>query len=76
MNVAHLNYYNKEDQKKQNSYKMESKFIKVRCKKCKNEQIIFQKASSVVKCLVCNEILATPKGGKAEITATVLEILE
>ena len=55
---------------------MESKFIKVRCKKCKNEQIIFQKASTVVKCLVCEEILATPKGGKAEIKATVLEILE
>ena len=55
---------------------MESKFIKVRCKKCKNEQIIFQKASTVVKCLVCEEILATPKGGKAEIKSTVLEILE
>jgi small subunit ribosomal protein S27e len=52
-----------------------SKFIKIRCK-CKNEQIIFEKASTTVKCLVCGEILATPKGGKAEIKTTVLEILE
>ena len=53
-----------------------TKFIKVRCKKCKNEQIIFQNASTIIKCLVCNEILANPKGGKAEIKATILEILE
>lgn len=55
---------------------MKSKFVKVRCKKCKNEQVIFQKASSIVKCLVCGETLAVPKGGKAEIKSTVLEILE
>jgi small subunit ribosomal protein S27e len=53
-----------------------SKFIKIRCNKCKNEQIIFEKASTQVKCLVCSEILAIPKGGKAEIKTTVLEILE
>ena len=53
-----------------------SKFIKIRCNKCKNEQIIFEKASTQVKCLVCGEILANPKGGKAEIKTTVLEILE
>ncbi|MBT3416961.1 30S ribosomal protein S27e [Candidatus Woesearchaeota archaeon] len=51
-----------------------SKFIKVRCK-CKNEQIIFEKASSEVKCLVCGEILAKPTGGKAKITTSVLETL-
>ncbi len=52
-----------------------SRFIKVRCKKCKNEQIIFGKASSIVKCLVCGEILAEPSGGKADIKARVLEVL-
>lgn len=76
--MAHQDYYNKEEQKRWNSYKMEptSKFIKIRCNKCKNEQIIFEKASTQVKCLVCGEILAIPKGGKAEIKTTVLEILE
>ncbi len=53
-----------------------SKFIKVLCLKCKNEQIIFNKASTVVKCLVCNTELAIPTGGKAKIVnAKVLKEL-
>ncbi|MEK6835533.1 MAG: 30S ribosomal protein S27e [Nanoarchaeota archaeon] len=53
-----------------------SKFVKVRCSKCKNEQIIFGKASTIVNCLVCNTTLATPAGGKAKIKARILEVLE
>ena len=53
-----------------------SKFIKVRCSKCKNEQIIFGNAGSIVKCLVCDQELAMPTGGKSKITARVLEVLE
>ena len=52
-----------------------TKFIKVRCKKCKNEQIIFEKASSEIKCLVCKEILASPTGGKSKIRSRVLEVI-
>ena len=54
----------------------ESKFIKVRCSKCKNEQIIFGNASTVVTCLVCAKEVAFPTGGKAKISARVLEVLE
>lgn len=54
----------------------ESKFIKIRCSKCKNEQVIFGKASTIVKCLVCNEVLAEPSGGKGKIKAQILEVLE
>ncbi len=54
----------------------ESKFVKVRCPKCKNEQIVFGKASTVVKCLVCGRVLVQPSGGKAKIKARVLEVLE
>ena len=54
---------------------MKSRFVKVRCSKCKNEQIIFGKASSVVKCLICNSILTEPKGGKAKIKAKIIEVL-
>lgn len=54
----------------------ESKFIKVKCKKCRNEQIIFNKTATTVKCLVCENVLAVPTGGKAEIKTTVLEELE
>lgn len=50
-------------------------FVKVRCGKCKNEQVIFGKAASTVNCLVCEEVLAESTGGKAKITARVLETL-
>jgi len=53
-----------------------SKFIKVRCPKCKNEQIIFGKASSEIKCLVCNKTLAEPTGGKTKVKSRILEVLE
>lgn len=55
---------------------MSSPFIKVRCNKCKNEQIVFSKASSKVSCLVCSELIAEPTGGKAKIASTVLEVLD
>jgi small subunit ribosomal protein S27e len=53
-----------------------SKFIKIRCPKCKNEQIMFGKASTTVECLVCQKKLAEPTGGKSKVRARVLEILE
>jgi len=53
-----------------------SKFIKIRCPKCKNEQIMFGKASTIVKCLVCDKVLAEPTGGKSRVKARVLEVLE
>ena len=53
-----------------------SKFIKVRCPKCKNEQIIFGKSSTSIKCLVCEKVLASPTGGKSKIKSRILEVLE
>jgi len=53
-----------------------SKFIKVRCPRCKNEQVIFGKASTKVKCLVCGKMLVEPTGGKSRIKSRVLEVLE
>jgi small subunit ribosomal protein S27e len=55
--------------------KTESKFLKVVCSKCNNEQVIFNKASSNVKCLVCGENLSEVTGGKAKIKAKVLQVL-
>ncbi len=45
--------------------KKTSKFLKVKCKSCQNEQIIFSHAKTVVKCQICGEVLAEPAGGKA-----------
>ncbi len=53
-----------------------SKFIKVRCPKCKNEQIIFGKSCTLIKCLVCGKSIAEPTGGKARIKSRILEVLE
>jgi len=53
-----------------------SKFIKIRCPKCKNEQIMFGKASTVISCLVCGKVLAEPTGGKSRVKARILEVLE
>lgn len=51
-----------------------SKFVRVRCPKCENEQVIFGKASSIVKCINCGTILAKPAASKAKIKAKVLEV--
>jgi len=51
------------------------RFIKVRCQACKNEQVIFESASTPVKCLICNAVIAEPKGGKADLKASLVEVL-
>lgn len=53
-----------------------SRFLLVQCPDCENRQIIFDHASIVVRCLVCNRVLARPTGGKAVVEAKVLEVLE
>ncbi len=53
-----------------------SRFIKIRCSKCKNEQVVFGKTSTVVKCLVCGKLLLEPTGGKAHVKSRILEVLE
>ena len=52
-----------------------SKFVKVRCPKCKNEQIIFGKSVLKIKCLICNKLLIKTTGGKSRIKAPVEEVL-
>ena len=54
----------------------ESKFVKVKCPKCNNEQVIFGKATTTVRCLICKNILAKPTGSKIKIRAKVLEVLQ
>jgi len=52
-----------------------TRFIKVRCQACKNEQVIFEGATTKVKCLICGAVIAEPKGGKAELKARLVEVL-
>lgn len=53
-----------------------SRFLRVKCNDCENEQVIFGSASKVVKCLICGRTLAEPSGGKAVIKTRILEVLE
>jgi small subunit ribosomal protein S27e len=50
-------------------------FLKVKCPKCANEQTIFERASTYVKCTVCDELLAQPMGGKAKIRGEIIQPL-
>ncbi len=52
-----------------------SRFVKVHCNKCKNEQNVFSCVSTKVHCLVCNEPLAEPTGGRSKVHGKILEIL-
>ncbi len=51
-----------------------SRFLKVVCR-CKNEQIIFNRPSTVVRCLVCGSVLAEPTGGKGRVKARIVKVL-
>ena len=53
-----------------------SKFLKVKCPACEHEQLVFEKASSKVECIVCGRVLAEPTGGKADIKADVVASYE
>ena len=55
--------------------KPKSVFVRLKCSHCGNEQIIFERSSSNVKCTVCEEILVEPSGGKAKIKGEKIQIL-
>jgi small subunit ribosomal protein S27e len=56
--------------------KPKSIFLRVKCHKCGNEQLLFSNAVNKVTCNVCGETLAEPTGGRAKINGEVLAILE
>ena len=45
--------------------------MKVECKNCGNTQVVFDHATSKVKCLVCDKLLVEPTGGMAKVNAGV-----
>ena len=53
-----------------------SKFIKVRCNDCENEQVLYDKATTPVSCHICGSKLTIPSGGKAKIKGKILETME
>lgn len=55
--------------------KPQSTFVRVKCAKCGNEQVIFDRPSLAPRCSVCDEVLAEPTGGKAKMKSEVLQVL-
>jgi small subunit ribosomal protein S27e len=56
--------------------KPSSSFVRVKCPKCGNEQLIFSNAVNQVTCNVCSVVLAEPTGGKAKLKGDVQAVLE
>ena len=52
-----------------------SNFLKVKCTKCGNEQVVFDCAAVQVKCNVCDDVLLETQGGKAKIKGEVTQVL-
>ncbi|MCS7094192.1 MAG: 30S ribosomal protein S27e [Thaumarchaeota archaeon] len=52
-----------------------SKFLLVTCISCGNRQVVFDSSKTVVRCTVCKEVLATPRGGKAKVLGKVNAVL-
>ena len=53
---------------------VDKSFVKVKCPDCGNEQIVFIRASTQVKCQVCGATIAIPTGGKANIRGEIIEV--
>jgi len=56
--------------------KPRSKFLRVKCPECGNEQILFSHATTKVKCNICGTILAEPRGGKAKTKGEIVAVYE
>jgi len=56
--------------------KPKSCFLRVKCQKCGNEQLLYSNTVNKVNCNVCGETLAEPRGGKAKIKGEITTILE
>ena len=52
-----------------------SRFLLVRCNGCRSEQVIFGCASTIIRCIICNEILAVPGKRKAKVRTKIVQVL-
>lgn len=51
--------------------KPSSKFYKVNCKECGEQQVVFSHASTLVTCNSCGNVIASPTGSKAKIIGKI-----
>ena len=53
-----------------------SRFQKVKCAQCEEEQIIYSHTSTVIKCNSCGNTIAEPTGSIAKIFGKVSESIQ
>ena len=53
-----------------------SKFLKVKCNDCANEQVIFGCSASEVNCSSCGKVIVKPSACKAKILTKISKVLE
>ena len=53
-----------------------SKFLKISCKECEKENIVYSHASTPVTCKSCGNVIAEPSGGNARIIGKILGTVE
>jgi len=53
-----------------------SRFLRVKCVQCGNEQIIFSHVVNKVTCNVCGAELAEPSGGKGRVKGEIVSFFE
>jgi len=52
---------------------MSGKFLRVNCRDCGHEAIIFDRASTLIACPICGATLARPVGGQADLSGSTIE---
>ncbi len=66
---------NKKKEKKVLIPHPQSRFWRVKCLNCGNQQIIIGCSATDVECLVCGKTILQSTGGKARILTKILEVL-
>ncbi len=56
--------------------KPKSRFLRVKCPDCGNEQVVFSNATVSVHCNICGATLAESSGGKTKIKGEVVFVME
>lgn len=52
-----------------------TKFVKVKCPSCGNEQVVFDCATFPVRCLICGTQIVQSTGGRAKLLGGPVKIL-
>jgi len=55
-------------------FKPRSRFLKVKCSQCANEQIVFERPASNVKCRMCGITMVESTGGKGRVSGEIIEV--